>query len=82
VNSMIELGVSVMSGLNFAVSSPSLFPCGHALNSVRRLQDDILADPPPYDGNAILAPQGRAGLGVALDPKKMSRYTVSEFCLP
>ena len=26
VNSMIELGVSVMSGLNFAVSNPTLFP--------------------------------------------------------
>jgi L-alanine-DL-glutamate epimerase-like enolase superfamily enzyme len=82
VNSMIELGVSVMSGLNFAVVNPSLFPSGHALNSVRRLQDDILADPPPYDGNEILAPRGRVGLGVVLDPKKMSKYTVSEFCLP
>jgi L-Ala-D/L-Glu epimerase len=82
VNSMIELGVSVMSGLNFAVSSPTLFACGHALNSVRRLQDDILVDPPPYEGNMILAPCGRAGLGVALDPNKMSRYTVSQFCLP
>lgn len=82
VNSMIELGVSVMSGLNFAVSNPCLFQCGHALNSVRRLQDDILADPPPYEGNVILAPRARAGLGVALDQKKMSRYTVSEFCLP
>jgi L-alanine-DL-glutamate epimerase-like enolase superfamily enzyme len=82
VNSMIELGVSVMSGLNFAVSNPSLFPCGHALNSVRRLQDDILTDPPPYKGNVILAPRGRAGLGVCLDAKKMNRYTVSEFCLP
>jgi muconate cycloisomerase len=82
VNSMIELGISVMSGLNFAVSSPSLFACGHALNSVRRLQDDILVDPPPYEGNTILAPRGRAGLGVALDPNKMSRYTVAQFCLP
>ena len=82
VNSMIELGVSVMSGLNFAVSNPSLFQSGHALNSVRRLQDDILADPPPYEGNKILAPRGRAGLGVALDQKKMSKYAVSEFCLP
>ena len=82
VNSMIELGVSVMSGLHFAVSNPSLFPSGHALNSVRRLQDDILADPPPYDGNEILAPRGRAGLGVVLDQRKMRKYTVSEFCLP
>jgi L-alanine-DL-glutamate epimerase-like enolase superfamily enzyme len=79
---MIELGISVMSGLHFAVSSPSLFACGHALNSVRRLQDDILVDPPPYEGNTILAPRGRAGLGVALDPNKMSRYTVAQFCLP
>jgi L-alanine-DL-glutamate epimerase-like enolase superfamily enzyme len=82
VNSMIELGVSVMSGLNFAVSNPSLFQSGHALNSVRRLQDDILADPPPYEGNKILAPRERAGLGVTLDQRKMSKYTVSEFCLP
>jgi L-alanine-DL-glutamate epimerase-like enolase superfamily enzyme len=82
VNSMIELGVSVMSGLNFAVTNSTLFPCGHALNSVRRLQDDILAEPPPYDGNKILAPRGRVGLGVVLDQRKMSKYTVSEFCLP
>jgi L-alanine-DL-glutamate epimerase-like enolase superfamily enzyme len=82
VNSMIELGISVMSGLSFAVANSSLFPCGQALNSVRRLQDDVLSEPPPYDGNFILAPAGRIGLGADLDEEKMRRYTVSEFRLP
>ena len=82
VNSMIELGISVMSGLNFGVSNASLFACGHALNSVRRLQDDILCDPPLYQGNEILAPVGRPGLGVRLDEKKMQKYAVAQCRLP
>ena len=65
VNSMIEMGISVMSGLHFAASTPTLFEIGHALNSVRRLKDDILAEPVSYDGGDILVPQDRPGLGVA-----------------
>ena len=33
-------------------------------------------------GTRSWPPQDRVGLGVALDPKKMRPYTVSEFCLP
>ncbi len=58
-NSMIEMGVSVMSGLNCAVSTPNLLAVGHALNSVRRLSDDILKTPVAYEGNYIVAPTGR-----------------------
>jgi len=82
INSMIEMGVSVMSGLNFAVSCPILFPGGHALNSVRRLSDDILAEPVVYDGGQILAPTERVGLGAELDEQKMKKYTVGEVVLP
>ncbi len=81
VNSMIELGVSVMAGLHFAVTRPSLFACGQALNSVRRMKDDVLLDPVEYNGGAIVLPAGRTGLGVVLDKGKMKRYTVSRFRL-
>lgn len=82
INSMIEMGVSVLSGLHFAVSSPILFPVGHALNSVRRLRDDILAEPIAYDGGQILAPTDRIGLGAELDQQKMKKYTIGEVLLP
>jgi L-alanine-DL-glutamate epimerase-like enolase superfamily enzyme len=81
INSMIEMGVSVQSGLNFAVSSPNLFACGQALNSVRRISDDILIDPVVYEGNQILAPFGRPGLGAELDEEKMRKYTIGEIDL-
>jgi L-alanine-DL-glutamate epimerase-like enolase superfamily enzyme len=79
VNSMIELGVSVMSGLHFAASTPSLFEIGHAINSVRRLRDDILKQPVLYDGGDIIVPQDCVGLGVELDEKKMAQYRLAEF---
>jgi L-alanine-DL-glutamate epimerase-like enolase superfamily enzyme len=78
VNSMIEMGISVMSGLNFAVSARNLFPIGHALTSVRRLKDDIIQNPVPYEGTEILAPTDRVGLGVELDEEKMRRYGIGE----
>ena len=78
VNSMIEMGVSVMSGLHFAASTPGLFDIGHALTSVRRLQDDILKNPVVYDGAEIVVPQDCVGLGVELDEKKMAKYGVGE----
>ena len=76
---MIEMGVSVMSGLHFAAASTGLFQIGHALNSVRRLSDDILANPIQYDGGFIRTPKDCVGLGVELDPKKMQKYKISEF---
>lgn len=82
VNSMIELGVSVMSGLNCAVSTPNLVAVGHALNSVRRLRDDILKTPVAYEGNCIVAPTEREGLGVELDEEKMKKYTTGEARIP
>lgn len=78
VNSMIEMGVSVMSGLHFAASTPDLFKIGQALNSVRRLKDDILKEPVLYEGGEIIVPQNRVGLGVELDEKKMNKYKVGE----
>ena len=82
VNSMIEMGISTMSSLNLAAAQKSLFPCGHAMNSVRRLRDDILKVPVPYAGQQITVPTDRPGLGVDLDEKKMQAYTVSTFSLP
>ncbi|KAA3647848.1 MAG: hypothetical protein DWQ07_02355 [Chloroflexi bacterium] len=79
INSMIEMGVSVMSGLHFAASTPRLFEIGHALNSVRRLKDDILKEPAHYEGGEIVVPQDRIGLGVELDEDKMERYQVGHF---
>lgn len=79
VNSMIEMGVSVMSGLHFAVATPGLFDIGHALTSVRRLADDILKEPVLYEGAEIVVPQGRVGLGVELDEEKMAKYTIGDF---
>jgi muconate cycloisomerase len=79
VNSMIEMGVSVMSGLHFAASTPGLFDIGHALTSVRRLADDILKEPVFYEGAEIVVPQGRVGLGVELDEMKMAKYSVGDF---
>ena len=79
VNSMIEMGISVLSGLHFAASTPGLFEIGHALNSVRRLKDDILAIPIQYNGGYIITPQDRVGLGVELDAKKMELYSIGEF---
>ena len=80
---MIEMGVSVMSGLHFAASTPGLFDIGHALTSVRRLKGDILKEPVVYDVTGqqveIVVPQDRVGLGVALDRSKMARYAVGEF---
>ena len=81
INSMIEMGVSVMSGLNFAASTPGLFEIGHALTSVRRLKDDILKEPVIYEGTEIIVPQDRVRLGVELDEKKMSSYKVGEYWL-
>ena len=82
INSMIELGISVMSGLNCALSTPNLVAVGHALNSVRRLRDDILKTPVAYEGNYIVAPTGREGLGVELDEEKMKKYTTGEARIP
>jgi muconate cycloisomerase len=83
VNSMIEMGVSVMSGLHFAASTPELFDIGQALTSVRRLKGDILREPVIYDvtGNQveIVVPQDRVGLGVELDGAKMARYEVGKY---
>ncbi|MBC8504684.1 MAG: hypothetical protein ISR58_00355 [Anaerolineales bacterium] len=81
INSMIEMGVSVMSGLHFAASTPGLFEIGHALTSVRRLKDDILKEPVLYDGAEIIVPQDRVGLGAELDEKKMSKYKVGDYWL-
>jgi len=78
VNSMIEMGVSVMAGLHFAASTPGLFKIGQALNSVRRLKDDILKEPVLYEGGEIIVPQNRIGLGVELDEKKIDKYKVGE----
>jgi muconate cycloisomerase len=82
INSMIELGVSVAASLHFAVTCRDLCSVGHALTSVRRLQDDILQDPIRYAGAEILAPDATPGLGVALDEAKMRRYAVAEVRLP
>ena len=79
INSMIEMGVSVMSGLHFAASTPGLFDIGHALNSVRRLKDDILKVPVQYEGGEIIVPQDRIGLGVELDQDKMEHYQAGQF---
>lgn len=79
INSMIEMGVSVMSGLNFAASTPGLFEIGHALTSVRRLKDDILKEPVQYDGAEIIVPKDRIGLGVELDETKMAKYSIGEY---
>ena len=78
INSMIEMGVSVLSGLHFAASTPNLFQIGHALNSVRRLTDDVLAVPVEYDGGEIIVPQDRLGLGAELDESKMAHYAVGQ----
>jgi muconate cycloisomerase len=78
VNSMIEMGVSVMAGLHFAASTLGLFKIGQALNSVRRLKDDILKEPVLYEGGEIIVPQNRIGLGVELDEKKIDKYKVGE----
>jgi muconate/chloromuconate cycloisomerase len=79
VNSMIEMGVSVMSGLHFAASTPGLFDIGHALTSVRRLADDILKEPVQYEGAEIIVPKERPGLGVELDKQKLEKYSVGDF---
>jgi L-alanine-DL-glutamate epimerase-like enolase superfamily enzyme len=79
INSMIEMGVSVMSGLHFAASSPGLFDIGHALTSVRRLKDDILKDPVVYEDAVIIVPRDRVGLGVELDEGKVAQYAVGEY---
>ena len=79
INSMIEMGVSVMSGLHFAASTPGLFDIGHALTSVRRLEDDILKDPVIYEDAEIIVPQDRVGLGAELDEGKMAKYTIGDF---
>jgi muconate cycloisomerase len=82
VNSMIEMGVSVLSGLHFAASTPGLFEIGHALTSVRRLKDDILKEPVVYaegaGGIEIVVPQDRVGLGAELDEAKLARYRIGE----
>lgn len=79
INSMIEMGISVMSGLHFAASSPGLFDIGHALTSVRRLKDDILKDPVVYEDADIIVPKDRVGLGVDLDEGKVTRYAIGEY---
>jgi muconate cycloisomerase len=79
INSMIEMGVSVMSGLHFAASTPDLFEIGHALTSVRRLVDDILKEPVLYEGTEIVVPKDRIGLGVKLDETKMVKYRIGEY---
>lgn len=79
INSMIEMGVSVLSGLHFGASSEDLFEIGHALNSVRRLKDDILREPLPYDRGEIEVPQGQPGLGCELDKAKMEKYCSETF---
>jgi L-alanine-DL-glutamate epimerase-like enolase superfamily enzyme len=71
-----------MSGLNCAVSTPNLSAVGHALNSVRRLRDDILKTPVAYEGNYIVAPTGREGLGVELEEAKMKKYSTAEVLIP
>jgi L-alanine-DL-glutamate epimerase-like enolase superfamily enzyme len=55
---------------------------GHALNSVRRLRDDILKTPVAYEGNYIVAPTGREGLGVELEEAKMKKYSTAEVLIP
>jgi L-alanine-DL-glutamate epimerase-like enolase superfamily enzyme len=52
------------------------------MNSVRRLKDDILKVPVPYEGHQITVPTDRPGLGVDLDEKKMQAYSVRTFSLP
>ena len=73
------MGVSVMAGLHFAASSPGLFEIGHALNSVRRLQDDILEEPVQYESGEIIVPTDSVGLGVELDEGKLIQYKIGEF---
>ena len=82
VNSMIEMGISVVASLHLAASLPNLVDHGHALMSHLRIQEDILrADSFKYDGKDILVPSDRAGLGVDIDEEKLERRTLDRFVL-
>ncbi|MCP4168895.1 MAG: dipeptide epimerase [Chloroflexi bacterium] len=82
VNSMIEMGVSVMTSLHLAASIPNLVDHGHALMSNLRIKEDILpAGSFQYEGRNILVPEGIAGLGVKLDMEEVEKRTLDHFVL-
>lgn len=82
VNSMIELGVSVITSLHLAATVPNLINHGHALMSNLRMKTQILApDNFRYDGKDILVPEQCAGLGIVLDEEALDRYTLESFTL-
>ena len=82
VNSMIEMGVSVIASLHLAASVPNLVNHGHALMSNLRIKEDILVpDSFQYDGKDIVVPQDCRGLGVKIDEEKLAQRTIDQFVL-
>jgi L-alanine-DL-glutamate epimerase-like enolase superfamily enzyme len=82
VNSMIEMGISVMASLHLAASVPNLVGHGHALMSNLRIKEDVLVkDSFHYDGKDILIPQDSHGLGITLDEDKLAQLTLDQFVL-
>ncbi|MDH3674278.1 MAG: chloromuconate cycloisomerase, partial [Anaerolineae bacterium] len=82
VNSMIEMGVSVIASLHLAASVPNLVNHGHALMSNLRIKEDILVpDSFQYDGKDIVVPQDCRGLGVKIDEEKLAQRTIDRFVL-
>lgn len=82
VNSMIEMGVSVMASVHLAASVPNLVKHGHALMSNLRIKEDILlAGNFKYDGRDILVPQDCKGLGLKINEEKLARDALDHFVL-
>jgi L-alanine-DL-glutamate epimerase-like enolase superfamily enzyme len=77
INSMIETGGSVAASLQFAASTPNVIPYSAALMSTLRLRDDILKKGDLKIENAVIHVTDRPGLGVTLDDRKLSKYTLS-----
>lgn len=82
VNSMIEMGISVMASVHVAATVPNLVKHGHALMSNLRIKEDILLDGNfQYDGRDILVPQDCKGLGLKVDEDKLARLAQDHFVL-
>lgn len=74
MNSMLEFGITQAASLQLGCTLNNLLDCGHAYMSVLRMSDDI-TDFGRNISNAVVTVPDGPGLGVAVDDKKLQKYT-------
>ncbi len=72
---MFETGIAHLAGVHMIATSPNISLGCEFYHATYYLKEDLLAEPFPIVGGKVQVPDG-PGLGMAVDPDRLAKYTV------